>query len=70
MDLWFSILFKTILKAAIPVGLAIAAYRLLCRRYGWPVRGQVIYYLVSIPLLIALLSSVGELLSAKGFGGN
>ncbi len=70
MALWFSILFKTALKAAIPIGLAIAAYRLICRHYGWQMSGQIIYYLVSVPLLFALLSSLGELLSAKGFGGN
>ncbi len=61
MGLWFSLIFKTILKAFLPVALLLVAYHYLCRRYGWPVKGQFIYYLVIVPVLIALLSSIGDL---------
>jgi len=61
MDIWFSIIGKTILKMILPGTILVGGYVFACRRYDRKPSGRIIYYILSFLFLISIFASIGEL---------
>jgi len=61
MEIWFSLIGGAIGRMILPGIIFIGGYAFLCKRWGKPMNGKIVYYIVSILFLMSIFASIGDI---------